>query len=254
MVEEGGAVIEEAVLILPVSAGGVDPVTIPLVKIPPGQFSMGSPLGLPFAPEGPVHQADLSCSFMMGRFPVTQEQYITVMGKNPSEYTEYIAPVETVSWDDAKLFCERLSAIIGYHTRLPTETEWEYACRAGTSTQYYFGDDAKMLSEYAWFELNSDERAHPVGLKRPNAWGLFDMVGNVWEWCEDVWHGDYTGAPEDGTAWMTNQEWQDRRVVRGAAWNMDAFRCRCSYRSYDHKGTATDQLGFRIVVDTVLLP
>jgi formylglycine-generating enzyme required for sulfatase activity len=154
---------------------------------------MGSLHGLPFAPEDPVHQVTFASSFLMGKFPITQEQYGAIMGSNPSQFTEYAtAPVETVSWQDAKLFCEKLSAILGQHARLPSEAEWEYVCRAGTSTEYYFG-----------------------------------------------------------SAWMTHQDRQDRRSVRGAAWNMDAFRCRSSYRSYAWKDTATARLGFRVVVAAV---
>jgi formylglycine-generating enzyme required for sulfatase activity len=134
--------------------------------------------------------------------------------------------------------------------RLPTEAEWEYVCRAGTDTEFYFGDEPNALSEHAWFDLNSNECTHPVGLKQPNPWGLHDIVGNVWEWCEDVWHGDYSGAPLNGSAWMANQDKQERRSVRGAAWNMDGFRCRSSYRSYDWKDAATNRLGFRIVLAT----
>jgi formylglycine-generating enzyme required for sulfatase activity len=133
--------------------------------------------------------------------------------------------------------------------RLPTEAEWEYACQAGTSDEFYFSGKEQDVGEYAWYDLNSGERTHPVGLKKPNTWGLFDMTGNVWEWCEDVWHSDYDDAPSDGSAWMHNEDKQPRRSLRGAAWDMDAFRCRTAYRSYDWKHISTSRFGMRIVVD-----
>ena len=112
------------------------------------------------------------------------------------------------------------------------------------------GDDERCVGEYAWYDLNSDERTHPVGLKRPNLWGLFDLLGNVSEWCEDVWHADYMGAPAVATAWMDGESAQPRRVLRGAAWDMDAFRCRSAYRSFDWKQLGTSRFGLRIVVET----
>jgi formylglycine-generating enzyme required for sulfatase activity len=111
-------------------------------------------------------------------------------------------------------------------------------------------DDARSaLAEYAWFDLNSTDRSHAVGAKRPNPWGLHDMIGNVWEWCADAWHANYVGAPEDGTAWVGGAETQLRRCLRGGAWDMNAFRCRSSYRSFDHGGLATNRFGFRVAVD-----
>jgi formylglycine-generating enzyme required for sulfatase activity len=134
--------------------------------------------------------------------------------------------------------------------RLPSEAEWEYACRAGTATEYFFGDCEADLGAYAWFCLNSDERPHPVGLKRPNSWGFYDMAGNVWEWCSDVWHSDYTGAPTDGSPRQDGGERQPRRCLRGGAWNFDAFRCRSAYRSRDWKHFATNHFVVRIAVST----
>lgn len=210
---------------------------------------MGSVNGLPFAPETPVHTVRLAYSFFIACFPITQGQYQLVCGNNPSQFSDAEnLPVENVSWFDAKLFCEKLSTLTQSHFRLPSEAEWEYICRAGATTEYFFGDNAQDLGNYAWYDLNSNEQTAPVGLKAPNPWGIYDLVGNVWEWCEDVWHGDYQNAPTDGSSWMTNQETQLRRCVRGGAWNMDAFRCRSSYRSYDWNDTKTNRLGFRIVM------
>ena len=128
----------------------------------------------------------------MGKYVVTQEQYEKVMGANPSHFKGAKNPVEKVSWDDAQDFCKKLSATSGKTVRLPTEAEWEYACRAGSTTAYCFGDSENGLAEYAWYSSNSDGKTHPVGEKKPNAWGLYDMHGNVWEWCQD-WYG---GLPD----------------------------------------------------------
>src|SRR5207237_692720 len=129
-----------------------------------------------------------------------QDQWLAVMGTNPAEFTgRAVLPVDSVSWEDCHKFCERLSGIADCLVRLPSEAEWEYACRAGTISDYFFGDDPKSLDEYAWFETNSGEHSQPVGMKKPNPWGLFDVIGNLWEWCQDVWHSDYTDAPLVGS-------------------------------------------------------
>jgi eukaryotic-like serine/threonine-protein kinase len=222
-------------------------ITVELVLIPTGDFLMGS--GNDFFSENPIHTVSFRSGFLLGRFPVTQEQWQAVMGYNPSAFRDSPNhPVDSISCDQAAEFCRRLSGLSGKLVRLPSEAEWEYACRAGTTGEFFFGhwgpfwDDSEVpwevrqaLCDYAWFDLNSGGCSKPVGLKLPNPWGLHDMLGNVWEWCADVWHDDYAGAPQDGGPWFEGEERQPRRCLRGGAWDMNAFRCRSSYRSYDHK-------------------
>jgi formylglycine-generating enzyme required for sulfatase activity len=213
---------------------------------------MGSSEGLPFAPEGPEHSVNIT-SFWMADAPVTAEQYAVVTKDRPSQCNgRPDLPVVNISWFDAQRFCQSLSRECNLNVRLPSEAEWEYACRAGSTTQFHFGDSPQKLTHYAWFETNSGQQPAPIKGKQPNPWGLFDIIGNVWEWCADHWHEDYTGAPDDGSAWLDvlppGQASPRRRCVRGGAWDMDAFRCRSSYRSYDWEDAATNRTGFRIVV------
>jgi formylglycine-generating enzyme required for sulfatase activity len=236
-------------------------VLVELVSIPPGEFLMGS--GNQFFSEAPAHRVKIRPGFLLGRYPITLGQWLAVMGENPSAFGDSPdRPVDSVSWQQAAEFCRRLGDQSGHGVRLPSEAEWEYACRAGTSADFFFGpwgpfrDDSEVpweaqeaLCEYAWFNLNSGDGTRPVGLKRSNPWGLHDMLGNVWEWCADVWHDDYVGAPDDGSPWVAGEEQQPRRCLRGGAWDMNAFRCRSPYRSYDHRELATNRFGFRVAVD-----
>ena len=228
-------------------------ITLEMVNLPAGEFLMGSPDSDPDARsyEKPPHQVNVN-SFAIGKYPVTQAQYQAVMGTNPSEFKNNPQnPVEMVSWNDAQAFCQKLSQITGKTYRLPTEAEWEYACRAGTTTRYYFGDDANQLGDYAWYDGNSQDKTHPVGQKKPNAWGLYDMSGNVWEWCEDNWHDNYIGAPTDGSAWITNNNDNDYdyRILRGGSWfgNPDGCRSACRSNHYRRDDDYGDFFGFRVV-------
>ena len=220
-------------------------ITLEMVSLPAGQFLMGSPDSDPDAKsyEKPQHPVKIN-SFAIGKYPVTQAQYQAVMGTNPSYFKNNLQnPVEQVSWNDAQAFCEKLSQITGTTYRLPTEAEWEYACRAGTTTRFYFGDDANQLGDYAWYRGNSQNTTHPVGQKKPNAWGLYDMSGNVWEWCEDNWHNTYENAPRDGSAWLIKDNYS--QILRGVSWHHDPDCCRSAYRGYDV--SRYHHHGFRVV-------
>jgi formylglycine-generating enzyme required for sulfatase activity len=219
---------------------------IELVKIAPGSFMMGSTKGSVLTGgevnEKPVHQVTINYSFYMGKYEVTQAQWQAVMGNNPSLFKDCgNCPVEQVSWNDAQEFIEKLNPMNdGYTYRLPTEAEWDYACRAGTT-----GDYAGNMSEMAWDGANSGNKTHAVGSKQTNAWGLADMLGNVWEWCEDWYHETYYGAPIDGSAWLSGGE-QKYRVLRGGGFNIQS-----SYLSSARGNDPPDRRlyinGFRVV-------
>ncbi|NCQ89500.1 MAG: SUMF1/EgtB/PvdO family nonheme iron enzyme, partial [Microcystis aeruginosa LG13-03] len=222
-------------------------VTLEMVGLPAGQFLMGSPDSDPDAAsdEKPQHQVKVN-SFAIGKYPVTQAQYQAVMGTNPSYFKNNPQnPVEQVSWNDAQAFCQKSSQITGKTYRLPTEAEWEYACRAGTTTRFYFGDDANQLEDYAWYDGNSGGKTHPVGQKKPNARGLYDMSGNVWEWCEDNSHNNYIGAPKDGSAWLTNDN--DYHILRGGSWYDFPNYCRSAYDFTYFRRDYYYYVGFRVV-------
>lgn len=208
---------------------------------PQHRFTQGMPpLRRHSKDEGPQHRVTVR-SFYIGKYELTQAQWRAVMGGNPSAYKGDDLPVENVSWDDAKDFCRRLSQMTGAEYRLPTEAEWEYACRART-TGAFAGD----LDAMAWYDKNSDSRTHPVGRKRPNAFELYDMHGNVWEWCEDDWHNSYENAPYDGNAWL-EQIRSSWRVLRGGGWNVAAASCRSANRDGTSPINRADFLGFRLV-------
>jgi formylglycine-generating enzyme required for sulfatase activity len=202
-------------------------VKMDFVHVRPGSFMMGSEKGE--ADEKPVHEVRITKPFYMGIYEVTQAQWKAVMGDNPSNFKGDDLPVEQVSWEDCQQFLAKLKekAGQGMICRLPTEAEWEYACRAGSRTEYCFGDDEGALGEYAWFNLNSG--THPVGQKKPNAWGLYDMHGNVWEWCAD-WYNEryYANSPTDDPK---GPDFGPVRVLRGGSWDDFAGRVRSAYRS-----------------------
>jgi formylglycine-generating enzyme required for sulfatase activity len=218
----------------------------------PASFTMGSDR-YGTAAEKPAHKVTFGYSFYVGRYEVTQELYEAIMGNNPSRWKGPRNSVEMVDWDEANDFCRKLTAelrklkILGADQviRLPTEAEWEYACRAGTTTDYSFGDDGGKLGDYAWFTGNAKGNDPPVGAKKGNPWGLHDMHGYVWEWCLDAWAENYDKAPDDGSPRKEKDEKQ--RVVRGGAWTETADKCRSAFRQGEPVVTRTAAIGFRCV-------
>jgi formylglycine-generating enzyme required for sulfatase activity/serine/threonine protein kinase len=221
-------------------------VGITLMLIPPGKFLMGDDR------DGPIHEVVLTKPFYLGVTEVTNEQWLRVMRKRPSGSSGDQAgstPMSDVTWEDADTFCKRLSELpiekqAGRTYRLPTEAEWEYACRAGTTTAYSFGDDESLIGEYAWFSNNSDMQPHPVGQKKPSAWGLYDMHGNVWEWCGD-WHGSYANTALTDTSGPSHGI---DRVYRGGSWCDSPKFCRAATRGSDGSSYRDVALGFRLAM------
>jgi formylglycine-generating enzyme required for sulfatase activity len=215
---------------------------IELVRIAGGRFRMG---GTRHAAEQPIHEVQVP-EFWLARTPVTNAQYqefVRATGhaappawKDP-RFNAPDQPVLTVRWDDAQAFC----AWAGL--RLPSEAEWEYACRAGSTGEYCFGDDEERLAQYAWFDANSEGKSRPVGQKLANAFGPHDMHGDVWEWCEDSWHESHAGAPDDASAWV--ERGSSFRVLRGGSWNVPAARCRSASRYRRRAGDRNAVIGFR---------
>ena len=208
-----------------------------------GNFQMGSPLTEKerFPAEGPLHEVRVD-DFHMGCFQITQEQYLQIMGKNPSFLIATNCPVEGVSWEDAQKFINKLNSINKTKYRLPSEAEWEYACRAHTRTRYSFGD--KITTDQVNYGSKISCQNSPVGIHPPNAFGLYDMHGNVFEWCEDTWHSNYEDAPTDSVAWVDNSS--DDKVYRGGAWNANAHFVRSAYRYHRAKTFSYYNIGFRL--------
>ena len=219
------------------------------VYIPPGIFKMGHPAEAPshMGRETPQHTVFITRGFYLQTTPVTQRQWESVMGNMPSKFKgNGDRPVENVSWDDAQKFIKKLNKMENAdYFRLPTEAEWEYACRAGSTTAFFFGDDARSFRKYGWYCYYANGTTHQVGTKMPNAWGLYDMHGNVWEWVEDDWHDDYEGAPVSGRAWIDEPRGAFR-VLRGGSWYHETFFCRSAVRGNGSPGDRDGRLGFRL--------
>jgi formylglycine-generating enzyme required for sulfatase activity len=211
--------------------------------VPAGSFKMGTDNGAPW--EKPVHQVTFARGFYMGRYEVTQAQWQKVMGNNPTFDLKSRAcgencPVDNMSWNDIQEFIKKLNAANdGYTYRLPSEAEWEYACRAGTT-----GDETGDFDSMAWYKANANNTVHPVGQKKPNAWGLYDMHGNVFEWVMDNSHDSYDGAPTDGSAWSSGGQ-SDKREERGGSYTSDTDDLRSSRRWGDDPSGSGDH-GFRV--------
>ncbi|MBT6154897.1 MAG: SUMF1/EgtB/PvdO family nonheme iron enzyme [Planctomycetaceae bacterium] len=224
-----------------------------LVLIPAGEFSMGdSASHSGFDDERPRHRVTITKPFYMGAYEVTQKEYVAVMGENPSEFEGDNRPVEKVAWNDAREFCRKLGVQENVVYRLPTEAEWEYACRAGSSMPWHFGDDANMLSEYAWSADTKRGTTNEVGQLKANGFGLFDIHGNVLEWCSDWYSAKYYSesaasdpqGPSEGDA---NREGITTKVARGGSWDSSAATCRSAYRGTNGIKANSPQTGFRVV-------
>ena len=232
-----------------------------MVLIPAGSFMMGAARG--DRDEYPVHKVDITKPFYLAKYELTQQQWAVVMGgKAPGKLQDPKRPVESLSREHVVAFIKKLNEKMGGKPfvgkypldlagtpgtyRLPTEAQWEYACRAGSNTKFSFGDDEKQLSQYAWFYGNSEGTTHPVGEKKPNRWGLYDMHGNVWEMCRDEYFSDYytTSTTDDPSGPRATH----RRVgvVRGGGWDYSAKGCRSSDRGYFVMNQGSDNLGFRV--------
>jgi len=237
------------------------PSRIEMVLLPAGRFTMGDKDEI----DAPPHEVAVS-AFYMDKYLVTQEHYQNICGNNPSRWNGDRNPVEQVRWSDAVKFCNARSLAEGLEPcydletwqcnfdangyRLPTEAEWEYACRAGTQTIYFFGDNPSKLGDYAWFDKNSGGHPQPVGRKRPNPWGLYDICGDVWQWCNDCYQVDYyEQAPVEDPR---GPQAGETRVVRGGAWKFSDENCRSGYRYNENPGYIDvcfgyDIYGFRCV-------
>ncbi len=231
--------------IITANQGGVE-----LVRVPGGMFQMGSAESDTgrFSDEGPAHEVRVT-SFYLGRYPVTNEQYRRFLSENPdmnkpkywedARYNQPRQPVVGVSWHEAKAYAKWAGG------RLPSEAEWEYACRAGTTTRYHSGDSETDLARVGWYRDNSRGWLQPVGDKEPNGFGLYDMHGNVFEWVEDDWHDSYAGAPNNGSAWIDSPR-AGYRVNRGGSWFVPAGSARAAYRYGDPAVSRRDRVGFRL--------
>jgi formylglycine-generating enzyme required for sulfatase activity len=244
-------------------------IEIDMILVPGGKFLMGSPEteAKRYDSESPQHPVTIK-SFLLGRYPVTQEQWQIVaetykhvnikdLNPQPSEFTGAERPVENVNWYEAKEYCDRLANHTKRPYRLPTEAEWEYACRAGTTTPFYFG--STLSTELANYDGNYTygngvegeyrEQSTPVdNFKIANAWGLSDMHGNVWEWCEDHWHDNYNSAPENGSPWLTDDV-ETARILRGGSWDFYPQSCRSAYRYFINPAGRGNFIGFRLACE-----
>ncbi|MBI4025238.1 MAG: formylglycine-generating enzyme family protein [Verrucomicrobia bacterium] len=216
-------------------------VKMEFVEIRPGAFQMGSAQG----GDETAHKVTLTKPYYLGKYEMTQEQWQAVMGNNPSNFKDPKKPVDSVSWDDCQNFLAKLNEKIATQKfSLPTEAQWKYASRAGGTGEYGFGNDETDLGAYAWYSNNANSTTHPVGEKKPNAWGLYDMHGNVWEWCAD-WHANYQGNAETDPVGAASGS---GRVLRGGSWSSPAALCRCALRTYIRPASRSYLCGLRLVV------
>ena len=234
--------ISDDAITIPVKDG----ICIEMVKVEGGTFMMGatSEMKNPNSNEKPVHQVTLTNDYYMGKYEVTQALWQAVMGSNPSEYKGDNLPVETVSWNDCQKFISKLNSLTGRMFRLPTEAEWEYAARGGKESRGYQYSGSSNISDVAWYDENSGSKTHPVGTKQANELGIYDMTGNVWEWCSD-WYSSYSSSSQTNP---TGSDSGSARVSRGGGWNCNASYCRLSVRFYYTPDFRLDILGLRLAL------
>lgn len=224
-----------------------DGVKLALVLIPAGTFIMGK--DKEGTSDSPAHQVTISRPFYFDKFAITQEQYEKIMGKNPSRFRGKTLPVEQVSWEEAAAFCKKAGELSKEKVRLPTEAEWEYSCRAGTSTLYHSGNTTESLTKVSWFNDNSNETTHPVGQKEPNRFGLYDITGNVFGWCAD-WYGReyYNKSPAVDPC---GPETGYTRTARGGDWSSQKLFCTSNMRFFGSPDIpdSSGSIGFRIAIE-----
>ena len=222
----------------------------------PADFEMGQSQGQ--SPnQRPAHRVKFDYQFSIAKYEVPQNLWESVMDSNPSRWKGSRNSCEMLSLEEAQQFCRKVTALmrsIGLIKpteviRLPSEAEWEYAARAGTTTTYSFGDDANQLGDFAWFHGNAAGNDPEVGEKKPNPWGLYDVHGYLWEWCIDPWHDDYQGAPTNGSAWLSGGI-AGHGVLRGGSWRDDASKLTSSYRQVAPTSTRSDAVGLRCVLSS----
>ncbi len=224
----------------------VNGVTFTMIGVQGGTFTMGATReqgGDTYSDEKPAHRVNLS-SFSIGQIEVTQELWEAVMGSNPSDRKGPKRPVEQVSWNDCQEFVTKLNALTGQNFRLPTEAEWEYAARGGSKSQGYKYSGSNNVDDVAWYESNSGRTTHDVATKQPNELGIFDMSGNVWEWCQD-WYDNYSSSPSSNPTGPASGSY---RVYRGGCWYLVAGCCRVASRGGSSAGFRDNYLGFRIAL------
>jgi formylglycine-generating enzyme required for sulfatase activity len=219
-----------------------------LVRIEPGSFEMGRPETERGESDETLHPVTLTKPFYIGKYLVTQEQWSRIMGTNPSKHQDPKCPVDSVTWKDCQEFLKRLNGkVAGPHFRLPTEAEWEYACRAGTKTKWFFGEDEAKAVDYMWSQTNSANISHPVGEKLPNPWGLMDMSGNLLEWCQD-YYGKYQIDPNH-PAVDPVQTQGIYRILRGGSFSLEARHGRSARRFCYPPDETNSSFGFRVARD-----
>jgi formylglycine-generating enzyme required for sulfatase activity len=226
--------------------GGQHPAEPEMIFVQGGTFWMGcsqEQLSSSEVDESPLHSVTVG-NFYIGKYEITQEQWKLIMGNNPSEFKDDNLPIEMVSWNDVQEFLARLNAATGKHYRLPTEAEWEYAARGGVKSVGYKYSGSHNLYDVGWFADNSGGKSHAVGTKLPNELGLYDMSGNVWEWCID-WYGPYPASAQYDPMGADSDL---NRVSRGGSWEFDARHCRVANRGGGNPGSRYRYLGFRVVL------